>query len=111
MEVPGVGRTRLSDAPPVGGLKPRADITIETAAAVYGRRVLLVVLTGMGNDGLAGARVVSKEGGRVLAEDEETCVVWGMPRAVTEAGLVDGTFPLGAIPTAIAESVAGSTRR
>lgn len=110
LEVSGMGATRLSSAPAIGGLRPRADITLETAARVYGRRVLCVVLTGMGHDGLEGAKAVVREGGRVLAEDESTCVVWGMPRAVTEAGLTEAVFPLDAIPMAIAEAVA-STRR
>lgn len=110
MEVSAPGRARLSAAPPIGSLRPRADLTLESAARTYGPRVLCVVLTGMGSDGLVGARAVKRAGGRVLAEEESTCVVWGMPRAVAEAGLVDAAFPLDAIPIAIAEAVASSTR-
>jgi two-component system, chemotaxis family, protein-glutamate methylesterase/glutaminase len=94
--------TRLSEEPPVGGLRPRADITICDAAAVFGDRLLLVVLTGMGKDGLEGAQEVKRRGGRVLAEAESTCTVYGMPRAVVEANLADGVFPLDALPAAIA---------
>ena len=79
-------RLRLSDDAPEGGLKPRADFTIADAARLFGRRVLLVVLTGMGKDGLEGAVAVKRVGGRVLAEAESTCTVYGMPRAVAEAG-------------------------
>src|SRR5919202_7587 len=68
------------DAEPIGGLRPRADLAIEDAAKLFGRRVLLVVLTGMGNDGLAGARAVRAHGGRVLVQDESSCTVYGMPR-------------------------------
>ncbi|HWH14601.1 MAG TPA: CheB methylesterase domain-containing protein, partial [Miltoncostaeaceae bacterium] len=107
LEVSLQGRTRLSDAPPIGGLKPRADITISSAARHYGRRLLLVVLTGMGNDGLAGARDARAAGARILTEDERTCVIYGMPRAVAEAGLTDGAVPLDVMPLAIAEAVAG----
>jgi two-component system chemotaxis response regulator CheB len=106
LEVPARGRVRLSDAPPIGALRPRADVTLSTAARHYGAGVLAVVLTGMGDDGLTGARAVKSAGGRLLAEDESTCVVWGMPRAVTAAGLTDAVMPLEAMPLAIAEAVA-----
>jgi two-component system chemotaxis response regulator CheB len=98
-------RLRLSDDAPEGGLRPRADFTIRDAARVFGRRVLLVVLTGMGKDGLDGARAVKAAGGRVLAESESTCTVYGMPRAVVEAGLADRVLPLDALPAAIAEEL------
>jgi two-component system chemotaxis response regulator CheB len=96
------GRTRLSDDAPLGGLRPRADLTIADAAKIYGSSLLLVVLTGMGKDGLEGARAVKAVGGRVLVEAESTCVVYGMPRAVAEAGLADEILPLHELPAAIA---------
>jgi two-component system chemotaxis response regulator CheB len=95
-------RTELSDAAPEGGLRPRADLTIADAARLYGKRVVLVVLTGMGRDGLDGARAVKAAGGRVLAEAEETCTIYGMPRAVAEAGLADHVLPLHELAGAIA---------
>jgi two-component system chemotaxis response regulator CheB len=91
----------LSDDEPVGGLKPRADFTIEDAAGHWGARMVLVVLTGMGRDGLAGARAVKAAGGRVLVEAETTCTVYGMPRAVAEAGLADEILPLDELADAI----------
>ncbi len=94
-------RVRLSDEAPMGGLRPRADLTIADAARIYGRDLLLVVLTGMGKDGLEGARAVKAAGGRVLVEAESTCVVYGMPRAVAEAGLADEVLPLDELPAAI----------
>ncbi|MEW6581950.1 MAG: chemotaxis response regulator protein-glutamate methylesterase [Actinomycetota bacterium] len=106
LEVTGPGRVRRSSDPPIGALRPRADVTFASAAKHYGGRILCVVLTGMGNDGEAGIREVKRLGGTVLAEDESTCVVYGMPRAVVEAGLSDATFPLDAMPLAIAESLA-----
>jgi two-component system, chemotaxis family, protein-glutamate methylesterase/glutaminase len=93
---------RLSDDAPVGGLRPRADLTIEDAAKLYGPRTLLVVLTGMGRDGLEGAKAVRAAGGRILVEAESTCTVYGMPRAVAEAGLADEVLPLDELPAAIA---------
>ena len=95
-------RVRLSDDAPMGGLRPRADLTIADAAKLYGSALLLVVLTGMGKDGLEGARAVKAAGGRVLVEAESTCVVYGMPRAVAEAGLADEILPLHELPAAIA---------
>src|SRR5919202_2316979 len=72
-------RAILSDDAPIGGLRPRADLAIDDAAKLFGRRLLLVVLTGMGNDGVAGARAVRAHGGRVLVQEESTCTVYGMP--------------------------------
>jgi two-component system chemotaxis response regulator CheB len=95
-------RVRLSDEAPMGGLRPRADLTILDAARIYGSSLLLVVLTGMGKDGLDGAKAVKAAGGRVLVEAESTCVVYGMPRAVAEAGLADEILPLDELPAAIA---------
>jgi two-component system chemotaxis response regulator CheB len=96
------GRTMLTDEPAVGGLRPRADLLIQDAARSYRDRLLLVVLTGMGNDGLAGAREVHRNGGRILVEAEETCTVYGMPRAIVESGLADEVHPLGQLAEVIA---------
>jgi two-component system chemotaxis response regulator CheB len=92
---------QLSDDAPVGGLRPRADFTIEDAAKLYGPRMVLVVMTGMGRDGLDGAKAVKAAGGRILVEAESTCTVYGMPRAVAEAGLADEILPLDELPEAI----------
>lgn len=100
------GVTALSDAPEVGGLRPRADLTIADAARAFGERTVLVVLTGMGNDGLEGAEQVRRRGGRVLVEAESSCTVYGMPRAVEEARLADVVLPLAELPAAIAAEVA-----
>jgi two-component system chemotaxis response regulator CheB len=72
----------------------------------FGARVLAVILTGMGTDGVEGARAVRSAGGRVLAEAEETCVIFGMPRAVAEAGLAHRIVPLYAMPEAISQELA-----
>lgn len=73
----------------------------ESAAEAYGRRVVAVVLTGMGDDGLRGAAAVRAAGGAVLTEAASSCVVYGMPRAVHEAGLADGQAPLELMAEAI----------
>ena len=94
-------RSLLSDSAPMGGLRPRADLTIADAAKIYGNRVLLVVLTGMGRDGLEGAKAVRAAGGHILVEAESSCTVYGMPRAVADAGLADEVLPLDELPAAI----------
>lgn len=84
----------LDDGPPVQSCKPAADPMFESASVTYGDRVLAAVLTGMGSDGLGGARVVRAGGGTVLCQDEPSSVVWGMPGAVSDAGLADDVVPL-----------------
>ena len=102
------GTAAISHAPEVGGLRPRADLTIADAARAFGERIVLVVLTGMGNDGLEGAEQVRRRGGRVLVEAESTCTVYGMPRAVEEAHLADVVLPLNELPAAIAAEAGAS---
>ena len=99
------GRVALSDGAPVGGLRPRADLLIEDAARIYGPRLLLVVMTGMGNDGLRGAEAVRRHGGRVIVEAQETCTVYGMPRAIADAELADEILPLHELADAIGAEV------
>jgi two-component system, chemotaxis family, protein-glutamate methylesterase/glutaminase len=100
------GRSILSDDEPIGGLRPRADLTIADVVETWGERTLLVVLTGMGRDGVEGARAVREAGGRVICEAAETCTVYGMPRAVVEAGLADLALPLHEIAQAIVAEAA-----
>src|SRR4051794_36212866 len=99
-------RAHLSDEDAIGGLRPRADLTIKDAAERWGNRLVLVVLTGRGRDGLEGAKHVKKHGGRILVEAESSCTVYGMPRAIAEAGLADGIHDLSELPRAIREGVA-----
>jgi len=74
--------------------RPAADPMLRSLSAVYGTGLLAVVLTGMGSDGLEGAKIVVQKGGHVIAQNEATCVVWGMPRAVTEQGICRAVLPL-----------------
>jgi two-component system chemotaxis response regulator CheB len=106
MRVGAAGLISLSEEPAIGGLRPRADITIHDAAAVWGERLLLVVLTGMGRDALEGAAAVRNAGGRILVEAASSCVVHGMPRAIAEAGLADEELDLSELPEAILAGVA-----
>lgn len=84
----------LEDGPLVNFCKPAVDPMFASAAEVWGSKVLALVLTGMGADGLAGARKIIAAGGHVFAQDEATSVVWGMPGQVTNAGLCSAVLPL-----------------
>jgi two-component system, chemotaxis family, protein-glutamate methylesterase/glutaminase len=106
LRISGDGTVRLTEEPEIGGLRPRADLTIRDAAGVYRNRMLLTVLTGMGKDGLEGARDVKRLGGRILVEGESTCTVYGMPRAISEAHLADVELPLEGLTAAIVEEAA-----
>jgi two-component system, chemotaxis family, protein-glutamate methylesterase/glutaminase len=85
--------------------RPAVDVLFRSAAEVFGSRVLGVVLSGMGSDGTKGAAWIKAQGGRILTEAEETCVVYGMPRSVVEAGLSDRSVRLTAMKQAILESL------
>lgn len=97
----------LSDAPPVLSVKPSANIMFLSVADEFGGNVLGVVLTGMGRDGADGAVALREKGARIIAESRETCVVYGMPRAVVEAGGADEVLPLSEIPDALLRSIGG----
>lgn len=99
------GKVQLDDGPAVGGLRPCADITIADVVAEYGSDTLLVVLTGMGRDGSKGALAVREAGGIVIAEEDTTCTVYGMPRSVIEYGLADKIVPLDKMADAIVKEV------
>ena len=90
----GVVRTRLGLYPLDTPHRPAVDVLFQSAAEVYGNRVLGVVMTGMGSDGREGAAWIKAKGGRVVTEAEDSCVVYGMPRSVVEAGLSDEAVPL-----------------
>jgi two-component system chemotaxis response regulator CheB len=85
---------QLSGAPPENSCRPAVDVMFRSVAALYGGSALATVLTGMGQDGRGGARVLRDAGAEVLAQDEASSVVWGMPGAVVGAGLADEVLPL-----------------
>ena len=80
----GVARIGLSESPPEKGCRPAANVFLRSAAIVYGSRLATAILTGMGDDGADGVRIVKRAGGYVIAQDEASSVVWGMPRAAAE---------------------------
>ncbi len=94
-------RTVLGQGAPEHSSKPAADVLFRSLAHVYGARALAVVLTGMGSDGKLGAQQLVAAGGRVLVQSGPSCVVWGMPRAVEDAGLAEAVVPLKDVADAI----------
>jgi two-component system chemotaxis response regulator CheB len=106
---PGAPATlRLTQGPLENHCRPAVDVLFRTAAAVYGAGVLAVVLTGMGSDGLIGCRILRGLGGSVLAQNQATSTVWGMPGAVVNAGLAHKVLPLDAMAPEILR-IAGRT--
>jgi two-component system, chemotaxis family, protein-glutamate methylesterase/glutaminase len=102
-EAQGKLRLRIVDGPAENGCKPSVDVLFRSAAPVLGDRAIAVVLTGMGIDGTKGAETVKQRGAFVLAQDERTSIVWGMPGSVVRAGLADDILPLDRIAARICE--------
>ncbi len=92
---------RITDDPPEKSCKPSVDYLFRSVSEAYGRRTLAVVLTGMGDDGMLGCRAIKDRGGIVVAQDQASCIVFGMPRAVIENGLADGISSLCGIASQI----------
>ena len=104
----GVGAGRIvsmSQEPPVNRVRPAADVTMKSAARAFGGDAVGIVLTGMGSDGAFGLRDIKEQGGRTIACDEKTCVVFGMPRAAIELGCVDRVAPLDEIAGEIIKAI------
>jgi len=92
----------LQSDPPENSCRPAADVLFRSAARVWGAGTLGVVLTGMGRDGLKGSEAIVAAGGAVLAQDEFTSVVWGMPGHVARAGIADAILPLSSLGVEVA---------
>lgn len=85
---------RINQDPPVNFCRPAADPMFESLSKIYGADLMAVVLTGMGRDGADGATIIAKNGGTVIAQDEKSCVVYGMPKAAADAGICQAILPL-----------------
>lgn len=101
---------RLNDGPPVNFCKPAVDPLFDSVAKVYGSATLAVVLTGMGHDGAAGVRTIAAGGGSVIAQDEATSVVWGMPGAAAQTGMCCEILPISRIGPKISGLLSGGPR-
>jgi two-component system chemotaxis response regulator CheB len=100
-------RTRLTQSPPVHHCRPAVDLLFRSAAAAAGRHTLAVLLTGMGSDGALGMQAIRHAGGINLTEHEDSCIIFGMPRAAVQLGVVDKTVMLDRMPQAILDTLAG----
>ena len=96
---------QITDDPPERNCRPAVDYLFRSIAAEYGAKAWGAILTGMGDDGTLGCRALKERGAAILAQDEATCVVYGMPRAVAEAGLVDVVGPLETIASRMNDSL------
>ena len=104
LRMAGDAKLLVSVEEPIDGLRPRADVTVSDAARIFGDRLLLVVTSGMGKDGLDGAREVKERGGRIIVEEELTAIAYGTPRAIVEAKLADEVVPLGELAQKVADA-------
>ncbi len=84
----------LDDGPKVNYVRPAVDVLMMSVAPIYGPRAVGVILTGMGSDGAEGMRHIKMNGGKTVVQDEDTCTVYGMPKAVVELGAADKVVPL-----------------
>jgi len=100
-------RIKLNQDPPENFCRPAVDPMLRSLTDVYGGRVLTVILTGMGHDGQKGSEELAKAGAPIIAQDEATSVVWGMPGAVATSGLSSAVLPLDDIPDAISNVMTG----
>jgi len=98
-------RTLVHQDPPENSCRPAVDVLLRSLAKAFGPNSLTVILTGMGQDGLRGCELVREAGGQILAQDEATSVVWGMPGHVARAGLADRVLPLSLIADEILRRV------
>ena len=101
----GKSRIELNDNPPENSCRPSADVLFSSVARTYGRHVLVVVMTGMGGDGMRGAEDVRKVGGYCISQTEDSCVVYGMPKAVNDAGISNETVSLDQMARRVMEIV------
>jgi two-component system, chemotaxis family, protein-glutamate methylesterase/glutaminase len=106
-----VVRLHVDQEPPENSCRPAADVLFRSVARVYGRHVLAIVMTGMGQDGFIGCERIRAAGGQIIVQDEESSVVWGMPGFVVKAGLADQVLPLSALGPEIIRKVWNRRRR
>ncbi len=101
------GRVALDGGPRIGGYRPSIDVALESISALTGRNATVVILTGMGNDGARGAMAIQENGGLVLAQDESTSVIFGMPAEAIKTGAVEQVLPLQQIASVISRRLTG----
>lgn len=101
-------RVRISDEPKNTLYHPSADVMMNSAVNVIGSPLVGLIMTGMGKDGLEGLKQLKKKGGYIIAQDEDTCVVYGMPKAAVDEGIADAVVPLADIPKTLSQAFNGA---
>ena len=101
LRIANYGIMRLTDEPPCDGQRPSGTVLFSSVAAAYRERAIGVILSGMGSDGAEGLRHLKTAGGVVLAQDEHSCVVFGMPKAAIQLGVVDRVLPVDEMAEAV----------
>jgi two-component system, chemotaxis family, protein-glutamate methylesterase/glutaminase len=105
MRVEEGGRITLSDEPAYGGHRPSGDVLLESVARTYGKGSVAAILTGMGRDGAMGMKAIKQRNGKTIAQNEKSCVIYGMPQAAIEMNIIDKVLPLEKIAEEIVSSV------
>jgi two-component system chemotaxis response regulator CheB len=105
LELDSNNRIKLNKKPPFHGIRPSADITMNSASEVFNGKIIVIILSGMGKDGAIGIRNIKRKGGIIIAQDKESSVIHGMPKAAFDTGFVDYVLPLSKIPGKLSEIV------
>jgi two-component system chemotaxis response regulator CheB len=103
----GVMVIQITDDPMENNCRPSVDYLFRSAASHFSGKGMAVILTGMGSDGTLGLRLLKRHGCYVIAQDEASCIVYGMPKAAVDAGVVDVVLPLDAIASRIVTAIMG----
>ena len=98
-------RVVITDDPPERNCRPAVDFLLRSLADSYGGECLAIIMTGMGDDGLKGCQLLKQQGSTIIAQDESSCVVYGMPRQIVEHGLADHICSLEQLPSKITSLV------
>lgn len=106
----GIPRIKISSEPSNTLYRPCVDIMVKSAVETYNAPLLGLIMTGMGKDGLEGLKLVRQKGGYIIAQNEETCVVYGMPKAVVDAGIADAVVSLDEIPSILNQLATGKSK-
>lgn len=108
LQVAGTGRIVLNEEPPVGGFRPAASVMFDSVARSYGSDAIGIILTGMGRDGVDGLKALKESGAHIIAQDEASCVVFGMPKAAIEEGLASAVLNPSEIAAALKQAAAAT---
>lgn len=100
----------LIDTPPVSFCKPSVDVMLDSLVNIYQGKIMVVILTGIGSDGTSACKKISDKGGIIIAQDEKTSVVWGMPGSVAKAGICNAVLPINLISDYIRANSLGAVR-